>query len=160
MVNFESKRFFIFQRVCYVFFCFRVVHMEFYGENDIPLGCFLERYCFRSTYTCQSKTCDTPMLHHIRRFVHNFGCVSISLCSSDEHAENSITMWSCCIKCDRVSPVVPMSCDTWSFSFAKYLELRFHGNIYTRRGDSICKHSLHHDYVQYFKYKDVIASFM
>lgn len=138
--------------------------MEFYGENDIPLGCFLERYCFRSTYNCQSKTCDTPMLNHTRRFVHNSGCVSIILHStnalSTEEEENMIVMWSCCRKCEHVSPVVPMSSDTWSFSFAKYLELKFHGNIYTRRGDDNCKHSLHHDYVQYFRHKDLIASFM
>ena len=27
--------------------CFRVVTMEFYGRNDITLGGFLERFCFR-----------------------------------------------------------------------------------------------------------------
>ncbi|KAK4877008.1 hypothetical protein RN001_009514 [Aquatica leii] len=142
-------------------FCVKmVVYMEFYGVNDIPLGCFLERYCFRSAYKCASKTCDTLMLKHIRRFVHNGGCLSLFLNSfENEFEEDGIVMWSWCSKCHKVSPVVPMSRDTWSFSFAKYLELRFYGGIYSRRGNAGCSHSLHHDHFQYFGYKNLVASF-
>uniref|UniRef100_A0A1Y1N0Y2 1-phosphatidylinositol-3-phosphate 5-kinase n=1 Tax=Photinus pyralis TaxID=7054 RepID=A0A1Y1N0Y2_PHOPY len=142
-------------------FCVKmVVAMEFYGVNDIPLGCFLERYCFRSTYKCASNTCDSPMLKHIRRFVHNGGCLSLFLNSfENEFEESGIVMWSWCSKCHKVSPVVPMSNDTWSFSFAKYLELRFYGGLYTRRGSAGCSHSLHHDHFQYFGYKNLVASF-
>ncbi|KAF5269883.1 hypothetical protein FQR65_LT05681 [Abscondita terminalis] len=142
-------------------FCVKmVVYMEFYGVNDIPLGCFLERYCFRCEYKCASNTCDTPMLKHIRRFVHNGGCLSLFLNSfENEFEEDGIVMWSWCSKCHKVSPVVPMSSDTWSFSFAKYLELRFYGGIYTRRGNSGCLHSLHHDHFQYFGYRNLVASF-
>ncbi|CAH0546520.1 unnamed protein product [Brassicogethes aeneus] len=137
-----------------------VVYMDFYARNDIPLGCFLERYCFRSTYMCPSTTCETPMDKHVRRFVHNSGCVSISLNNFDnEFEEDSIVMWSWCTKCQSVSPVVPMSADTWSYSFAKYLELRFHGDIYSRRGQYPCLHSLHHDHYHYFGYKNYVASF-
>lgn len=57
------------------------------------------------------------------------------------------------------SPVVPMSSETWSFSFAKYLELRFRGHIYTRRDTETCKHSLHHDHYQYFGMNKVVALF-
>ncbi|XP_017776695.1 PREDICTED: 1-phosphatidylinositol 3-phosphate 5-kinase [Nicrophorus vespilloides] len=135
-----------------------VVTMDFYGRNDIPLGCFLERYCYRPTYTCQSK-CDTPMMQHTRRFVHYNGCVSISLYHVEKSMEEKIIMWSWCSKCQIVSPMVPMSSDTWSCSFAKYLELRFHGGIYTRRSNTLCQHSLHHDYHQYFSYKDVAVCF-
>ena len=35
--------------------------------------------------------------------------------------------------CHQVSPVMPMSSDCWAMSFAKYLELRFHGDDFTRR---------------------------
>lgn len=55
--------------------------------------------------------------------------------------------------------MVPMSSDTWSFSFAKYLELRFRGHIYTRRDLETCKHSLHHDHYQYFGMNKIVASF-
>ncbi|KAF5299848.1 hypothetical protein FQA39_LY11385 [Lamprigera yunnana] len=142
-------------------FCVKmVVYMEFYGVNDIPLGCFLERYCFRTAYKCATKTCYTPMLKHIRRFVHNSGCLSLFLNSfENEFEEDGIVMWSWCSKCHKVSPVVPMSRDTWSFSFAKYLELRFYGGIYSRRGSSGCSHSLQHDHFQYFGYKNLVASF-
>lgn len=134
--------------------------MEFYGVNDIPLGCFLERYCFRPSYTCASSACDAPMLKHIRRFVHNGGCLSLSLNSFEtEFTEDNIVMWSWCCKCQSVSPVVEISRDTWSLSFAKYLELRFYGGIYSRRGISGCLHSLHHDHYQYFGYKNFVASF-
>lgn len=134
--------------------------MEFYGMNDIPLGCFLERYCFRSSYKCASNSCDTPMLNHIRRFVHNSGCLSLFLNSfANEFEEDGIVMWSWCSKCQKVSPVIPISRDTWSFSFAKYLELRFHGSIYNRRGNPGCQHSLHHDHYQYFGCKNLVASF-
>ncbi|EFA00380.1 1-phosphatidylinositol 3-phosphate 5-kinase [Tribolium castaneum] len=137
-----------------------IVNMNFYGSNDIPLGCFLERYCFRSTYNCPSKPCGTPMFKHIRRFVHNAGCVSISLNNFDnEFTEENIVMWSWCTKCQSVSPVVLMSADTWSFSFAKYLELKFYGGLYSRRGNTPCGHSLHHDHYQYFGYKNSVASF-
>ncbi|KAF7268563.1 hypothetical protein GWI33_018316 [Rhynchophorus ferrugineus] len=137
-----------------------VVYMDFYGTNDIPIGCFLERYCFRPTYACPSKTCVTPMVKHIRRFVHNSGCVTITLNNFEsEFAEENIVMWSWCTKCQSVSPVVPMSADTWSYSFGKYLELRFHGDIFSRRGHNPCKHSLHHDHYQYFGYKNYVASF-
>lgn len=139
---------------------FRVVFMDFYGRNDIPLGCFLERYCFRSTYNCPSKSCETPMVKHVRRFVHYSGCISIILnYFENEFSEDHIVMWTWCTKCQTVSPVVPMSGDSWSYSFAKYLELKFHGDIYIRRGQSACSHSLHQDHYQYFGYKNYVASF-
>ena len=61
----------------------------------------------------------------------------------------------------QVSPVVQMSADTWSLSFAKYLELRFYGRMYRRRGQdgTLCPHSLHHDHYQYFGMGNIIASF-
>lgn len=42
-----------------------LLNMSFYGENDIMLGQFLERYCFCSSYICAS--CKLPMLDHVRR---------------------------------------------------------------------------------------------
>ncbi|XP_063222322.1 1-phosphatidylinositol 3-phosphate 5-kinase isoform X2 [Bacillus rossius redtenbacheri] len=142
-----------------------IVFMDFYGHNDIPLGSFLERYCFRKSYVCPSESCDTPMLQHVRRFVHNQGCVHITLREVDSNLFDSadsshIFMWSLCSKCKSGTPVVRMSDDTWSFSFAKYLELRFHGHMYRRRGrDADCQHSLHHDHYQYFSSKNVVVSF-
>ena len=59
-----------------------------------------------------------------------------------------------------MTPVKPIAPETWTLSFAKYLELRFHGNHYGRRASpEPCPHSLHHDHFQYFKKNQIVASF-
>ncbi|XP_067143370.1 1-phosphatidylinositol 3-phosphate 5-kinase-like isoform X2 [Centruroides vittatus] len=139
-----------------------VVNMDFYGCNDIPLGDFLERYCFRSNYLCPSPNCDTPMTKHVRKFAHENGCVQILLHKLETAlpaAQNNIFMWSWCQKCKLTTPVISMSQDTWSLSFAKYLELRFHGTLYTCRAVENCQHALHHSYYQYFAHKQIVATF-
>lgn len=77
--------------------------MYFYGTYDIPLGSFLERYCFRSSYVCPSVSCDTSMLEHVRRFVHDPGCVHLTLSQLDQLDSKEIVMWSWCTKCKVVS---------------------------------------------------------
>ncbi|KAM9305916.1 1-phosphatidylinositol 3-phosphate 5-kinase [Gastrophryne carolinensis] len=140
-----------------------IVTMEFYGKNDLTLGVFLERYCFRPSYQCPSVFCDTPMVHHIRRFVHGNGCVQILLKELDSPVpgyQHTILTYSWCRICQQVTPVVPLSSESWSMSFAKYLELRFYGSQYTRRANAEpCGHSIHHNYHQYFSYNQMVASF-
>ncbi|XP_063743404.1 1-phosphatidylinositol 3-phosphate 5-kinase isoform X3 [Eleginops maclovinus] len=140
-----------------------IVTMEFYGKNDLSLGVFLERYCFRPSYQCPSMYCETPMVHHIRRFVHGSGCVQIVLKELDSPVpgyQHTILNYSWCRICKQVTPVVPLSNDSWSMSFAKYLELRFYGHQYTRRANAEpCGHSMHKDYHQYFSYNQMVASF-
>lgn len=139
------------------------VNMDMYGRNDISLGMFLERYCFRKTYVCPAKNCDTPMLLHIRRFVHQDACIQVILKELESPILGSgenILMWSWCTLCKTVSPIVPMSVDAWFLSFAKYLELRFHGSMYIRRAfDNQCTHSLHHEHQHYFAQKNIVAAF-
>uniref|UniRef100_A0A3Q2Z2S7 1-phosphatidylinositol 3-phosphate 5-kinase n=1 Tax=Hippocampus comes TaxID=109280 RepID=A0A3Q2Z2S7_HIPCM len=139
-----------------------IVTMEFYGKNDLSLGVFLERYCF-SSYQCPSIFCETPMVHHIRRFVHGNGCVQIVLKELDSPVpgyQHTILNYSWCRICKQVTPVVPLSNDSWSMSFAKYLELHFYGHQYTRRANAEpCGHSIHKDYHQYFSYNQMVASF-
>nr|XP_045605242.1 1-phosphatidylinositol 3-phosphate 5-kinase-like isoform X2 [Procambarus clarkii] len=140
-----------------------VLTMDFYGRNDIPLGAFLERYCFCPTYQCPSSQCSVAVIDHIRKFVHDTGCVDVLLrrldTVLDDSNSGSILMWSWCKICRQVTPVVPMSLETWSLSFAKYLELRFYGGSFTRRGIPGCPHSLHHDHFQYFGFKNQVAVF-
>ncbi|XP_064832829.1 1-phosphatidylinositol 3-phosphate 5-kinase-like isoform X2 [Oncorhynchus masou masou] len=140
-----------------------MVTMEFYRRNDLTLGIFLERYCFRPSYQCPSMFCETPMVHHVRRFVHGSGCVQIVLKELDSPVpgyQHTILNYSWCRICKQVTPVVPLSNDSWSMSFAKYLELRFYGHQYTRRANAEpCGHSIHHDYHQYFSYNQMVASF-
>ncbi|RXN28954.1 1-phosphatidylinositol 3-phosphate 5-kinase isoform X1 [Labeo rohita] len=112
---------------------------------------------------CPSMYCETPMVHHIRRFVHGNGCVQIVLKELDSPVpgyQHTILNYSWCRVCKQVTPVVPLSNDSWSMSFAKYLELRFYGHQYTRRANAEpCGHSIHKDYHQYFSYNQMVASF-
>ncbi|KAI4789062.1 hypothetical protein KUCAC02_035466 [Chaenocephalus aceratus] len=135
-----------------------IVTMEFYGKNDLSLGVFLERYCF-SAPACTVRLHGEP----IRRFVHGSGCVQIVLKELDSPVpgyQHTILNYSWCRVCKQVTPVVPLSNDSWSMSFAKYLELRFYGHQYTRRANvEPCGHSIHKDYHQYFSYNQMVASF-
>ena len=147
----------------------RVVSMEYYGRNDVTLGGFLERYCFREMYRCSNRMCDTPMMQHVRRFVHGTGCIQVVMRKLDipmAGSPDTIYTWTYCRKCREGSPVSTLSTDAWSLSFAKYLELRFHASSYVRRStaglddtDVACSHSLHHDHHQYFGCQSVVASF-
>lgn len=142
-----------------------VVNMMMYGQNDIALGRFLERYCLTTEYKCPAQACRAQIAQHVRRFAHDGGCLHISLSeiSSEPFIQENadqILMWSKCVKCKSVSPVVPMSGDTWCLSFAKYLELRFYGGVYTKRdGTDTCQHSLHYNHYQYFTRKNMLAVF-
>ncbi|XP_052249949.1 1-phosphatidylinositol 3-phosphate 5-kinase-like isoform X3 [Dreissena polymorpha] len=141
------------------------VTMEFYGRNDTTLGEFLERFCFRPSYICPSESCNTSMDLHIRRFVHGHSCISLILKRSSKDKQinigNNIQIWSWCHRCKQATPRIPMSEETWNLSFARYLELRFHGDKFVRRNglDTGCYHSLHHDNFQYFGLKDTVAAF-
>ncbi|KAL0116123.1 hypothetical protein PUN28_011173 [Cardiocondyla obscurior] len=141
-----------------------VVNMTMYGQNDIALGRFLERYCLTTEYKCPAQNCRAQIAQHVRRFAHDGGCLHISLSEMScepfvQEDTDQILMWSKCVKCKSVSPVVPMSGDTWCLSFAKYLELRFYGGVYAKRGMDACQHSLHHDHYQYFTRKNMLAVF-
>ena len=48
----------------------RVINMKFYSENDMTLGSFLARNCFRIDYKCTNELCSIPIILHTRSFVH------------------------------------------------------------------------------------------
>ena len=56
-----------------------------------------------------------------------------------------------------------MSESSLLYSFAKFLELKFHCDCYVTRYHSDeevqCSHSLHKEYIQYFRCKDKLAAF-
>lgn len=80
--------------------------MDFYGRNDITLGAFLERYCFSPTYTCPSSECTVAVRDHIRKFVHDAGCVDVVLRKLDTDGDvctpASILVWNWCKVCKQV----------------------------------------------------------
>lgn len=97
------------------------------------------------------------MIDHVRRYIHSMGCVQVKLCEDKRYeGSDKIMMTSYCTICGEVTPTIPISKDSWCLSFAKYLELRFHGHGFRRNylenqtQEVLCKHSIHRDYVQYF----------
>ncbi|KAI5754029.1 hypothetical protein M8J77_005179 [Diaphorina citri] len=139
------------------------INMDFYARNDIPLGSFLEKYCFRRDYKCPSATCLIPTLEHERWFIHGNGSVCVGLCEIEnrppEAYDERIIMWNWCPSCKQVSSILPMSSDTWRLSLAKFLDLRFNCVPLGCKTAS-CTHHLHQEQVHYFAYNNIVASFI
>lgn len=78
--------------------------MVSYGPNDIPLGLFLEKYCFLPGESCQSKTCHAPMQKHSRRFVHDAGALVLTISTLPKSlGPDKIWLWNWCVHCKVVS---------------------------------------------------------
>jgi hypothetical protein len=83
--------------------------------------------------------------------------------------EFNIYMWSVCKICNKSTKKLPMSPDTWTFSFAKFLELTFYATNYLQffniddlsqpNSTHCCKHSLFQDHYQYFRFKNIVTVF-
>uniref|UniRef100_H2ZJY5 PIPK domain-containing protein n=1 Tax=Ciona savignyi TaxID=51511 RepID=H2ZJY5_CIOSA len=131
------------------------VDIDYYHGNDITIGGFLERYCFRPSYQCPSPTCKRPMLEHVRSFVHGNTAMNIILKElSKPVASPHILSWCWNPATKTSTDLKPLSEDGWSMSFAKYLELRL--QTYPLR--NICGFSPFVSF-QYFIYKDIVAAF-
>ncbi|XP_060652864.1 putative 1-phosphatidylinositol 3-phosphate 5-kinase [Drosophila nasuta] len=145
-----------------------LLDMKFYGQHDIMLEQFLQRYCCLFNSMCPS--CSLPMLGHVRRYVHSLGCVQVYLTEDLTRSDPTrIYFTSWCSICNATTPTVPLSAAAKCLSLAKYLEMRFHGHAYRRRpptdaalpeqSSSLCEHSLHRDYVHHFSFRGVGAKF-
>ena len=134
--------------------------MQFYGKNDLTLGLFLRDYCYQSTYQCPEQCCKTDIVDHERRFVHNGQSVNLKmskLSSVIESVSNTPIMWSVCTKCLHMSEISIVSKETWNYSFAKFLELKFYENcLYVR---SPCPHSYHRYHTNFFALGNIVACF-
>ncbi|TPX31303.1 hypothetical protein SmJEL517_g05317 [Synchytrium microbalum] len=125
---------------------------DYYGESDIPLGRYIERVYMLSSYLCR---CERPWLNHVRSYAHGEGKVNVilqTLACPIAGMDESILMWSECRICHASTQPVPMSEDTWAFSFGKYLELTFyHTGIPCRA--NLCPHDIHRCHVRWFAYR-------
>lgn len=57
----------------------RIIDMKFYCENDMTLGSFLGRNCFRMGYKCNNELCDTLIVYHTRTFAHGDSKITIRM---------------------------------------------------------------------------------
>lgn len=124
-------------------------------EEDCTLGQCIESMC--SAAGTQCNVCQKRLYDHTRQYVHGYGQVSLSVVkqhSKMKDHERSILMWSVCRICQSETTVIPMSDNTWKYSFAKYLELSFWSSHLHPR-DSVCDHDIHKDFSRYFSFGDL-----
>ncbi|CAL8106305.1 unnamed protein product [Calicophoron daubneyi] len=115
-----------------------IASVDFYGAQDLPIGLFLEKFCFTPQH-CRHPHCEVLMVEHVQRFVQTSGSVELTtrklphslahtaVSLSDKEQRNfrrdsRIQMWSTCRFCQSCSPPVFMSGDSWHFSFVKFLD--------------------------------------
>ncbi|KAI8907211.1 hypothetical protein EDD86DRAFT_192392 [Gorgonomyces haynaldii] len=126
--------------------------IEFYGDSDLALGQFIEDTVYGSSLNCPVKTCEKFMLHHYRTYAHNNSRITITVDSLHcpvKGMEDRIMMWSLCKTCQESTPFIPMSEETWKYSFGKYLELTFYHPHVLPRAMS-CKHDIHTSHIRFF----------
>ena len=79
-----------------------VTGMGFYDSGDIPIGAYLEDFCFSDESKCPHDDCDSPLRDHIRRFVLEDICITLKVQEAEENMmvlnvdENTIQTWRYC----------------------------------------------------------------
>ncbi|KAJ3024266.1 1-phosphatidylinositol-3-phosphate 5-kinase [Thoreauomyces humboldtii] len=135
--------------------------IEYYRGTDMTLGQYLEELCCNAEYLCPAKLCDRKMLLHFRSYAHGQGRVNVVIeefAAPVQGMEDVILMWSFCKICNQVTPVVPMSEETWKYSFGKYLELSYYHSRLSCRAD-MCPHDIYRDHIRYFALKNLAVRF-
>lgn len=142
-----------------------IIALNFYQEHDFDngftpdctLGQYVEDLCHSAGMLCEVDGCNRRMLDHSRQYVHGEGQMSVIVQkypSKIKGLHTTILMWSCCRQCGHETQVIPMSDNTWKYSFAKYLELTFWSSSLHPRA-AVCPHDIHKDHVRYFGFNNV-----
>lgn len=132
-------------------------HVEPQFEEDCTLGQYIEDLCLSAGSTCRE--CTRRMYDHHRQYVHGYGQMTISVQRQPTRVRglsNTILMWAHCRVCRAETTVIPMSDNTWKYSFAKYLELTFwSSHLHPRAG--VCEHDIHKDFLRCFGFQDLVV---
>lgn len=142
-----------------------IIALGFYHEHefddgftpDCTLGQYVEDLIHTAGVVCEVDGCNKRMLEHHRQYVHGEGQISVHVLkhqSKLKNMHNTILMWSLCRKCGQETQVMPMSHNTWKYSFAKYLELTFWSTELHPRAH-VCPHDIHKDHVRFFGLNNV-----
>ena len=130
-------------------------HVEPNFEEDCTVGQYVEDLCISANSTC--KECTKKMHDHHRQYVHGYGQLSVSVSRQPAKLrgyQKTILMWATCRICKSETTVLPMSDNTWKYSFAKYLELSFWSSpLHPRAG--VCQHDIHKDFFRCFGFEDL-----
>ena len=144
-----------------------IIALGFYGDHeydadevfdaDCTLGQYVEDLCYGAGDVCKANGCGKRMYDHHRQYVHGDGQLSVFVekyPSKFKGLEQTILMWSVCRICGQETQVIPMSENTWRYSFGKYLELSFWSSpLHARAG--VCPHDIHRNHVRYFGLQNV-----
>ncbi|CAB4068113.1 PIKFYVE [Lepeophtheirus salmonis] len=138
------------------------VDINYYGVNDLPLGFFLETFCFAETSFCPSKGCNASVKDHIRRFCLDDGVINLYIQSLEnpihQNAEVEptnkyppIVTWKYCVECEKLGPVVELTECSWNYSLGMFLTLLIYEDKLVGGGSKhVCSHSLHQQHYTCF----------
>jgi len=62
---------------------------------------------------------------------------------------DQVQIFSFCKVCGKATPFIPMSEETWKYSFGKFLELTYY-NEFVKTSSECCGHSPHKDHTRCF----------
>ncbi|KZT55422.1 hypothetical protein CALCODRAFT_353571 [Calocera cornea HHB12733] len=140
---------------------------HFYGKDDLTLGQYIERSVNLMNDHCPEKHCDKPMKNHSTVYVHNDSRVVITVEQMNdretwkgpaaailEHPDRMIT-WSVCQSCHLSTPFIPLTDESWRYSFSKYLELFFYPAEVVPLSGIACFHNVYKHHVRYFWWRHV-----
>ena len=163
-----------------------VSHLRHYQNPDMPLGAFLETYCFDRSYnhplpTSQSHQdigglsnmsskpsnnnayCPIPITDHGRRFCLGNTSVSLVIQTLEKpiNSKNGehILIWKYCPMCKATTELMPLSFEAQMMSYGMFLLILTYENKIVRRKLVKCDHSLHNFQFTCFGYGDQVAFF-
>lgn len=136
---------------------------EYYCQpSDMTLGDYLVELCEDALQLCPSPMCEHQVLDHYRSYAHGSARINVMIekfpCPQPGMSDK-LLMWSYCRQCEKPTPVIPMSENTYSYSFGKFLEIcLYQKGVYCRA--DICPHDIGEHHVRYFGYKDFAVRFL
>ncbi|KAG1149379.1 hypothetical protein G6F37_002529 [Rhizopus arrhizus] len=129
--------------------------------SDKTLGQYIMDLCVDAHQPCTSFMCNHPVLQHYRSYAHGNARINVMIepfaCPLPGMSDK-LLMWSYCRKCNKPTPVLPMSENTWNYSFGKFLEIFLYQEGVHCRAD-ICPHDMSKNHVRYFGYMDMTVRF-
>ncbi len=135
-----------------------VLHLQYYTANDRTLGQFLLENCFNTRLKCPDEKCQRTVLQHTLSYSHGQGRLVITTQATQPMQDSRMLMWSKCTVCQRTSPGVVMSEQTFALSFGKFLEFTFYNTTAISRTPG-CGHVLFGNHERYFGLHNLVAIF-
>ncbi|KXN88911.1 1-phosphatidylinositol 3-phosphate 5-kinase FAB1 [Leucoagaricus sp. SymC.cos] len=156
--------------------CFapQLTYVQFYGENDLTLGQFIEKAVVEnlsqlldSKAICEGKGCDQPLARHCKVYVHNETRLFVAVEQWEGQIVNRtfgpapdlITTWSACRVCGSATPFIPVSPEMTRYSFAKFLELHFYPADVKLVQGAGCEHNIYQHHIRYFALRGMTVRF-